>query len=102
MEGRGGYYDTAGVMRDMIQNHMFQLLALVAMEPPISFQGDAVRNEKVKVLEAIRPMPPEEVLEQHRARPVRPGARSTASGCPATAQEPKVLARARRPRPTRR
>jgi glucose-6-phosphate 1-dehydrogenase len=62
VEGRGGYYDTAGVMRDMIQNHMFQLLALVAMEPPISFQGEGVRNEKVKVLEAIRPMQPEQIL----------------------------------------
>jgi glucose-6-phosphate 1-dehydrogenase len=62
VEGRGGYYDTAGVMRDMIQNHMFQLLALVAMEPPISFQGEGVRNEKVKVLDAIRPMQPEQIL----------------------------------------
>jgi glucose-6-phosphate 1-dehydrogenase len=63
VEGRGGFYDQAGVMRDMIQNHMFQLLALVAMEPPISFQGEGVRNEKVKVLEAIRPMQPEQILQ---------------------------------------
>jgi glucose-6-phosphate 1-dehydrogenase len=62
VEGRGGYYDEAGVLRDMIQNHMFQLLALVAMEPPSSFHGEAVRNEKSKVLEAIRPMQPEEIL----------------------------------------
>jgi glucose-6-phosphate 1-dehydrogenase len=62
VEGRGAFYDEAGVMRDMIQNHMFQLLALVAMEPPISFQGEGVRNEKVKVLEAIRPMQPEQIL----------------------------------------
>jgi glucose-6-phosphate 1-dehydrogenase len=62
VEGRGGFYDQAGVMRDMIQNHMFQLLALVAMEPPISFHGEGVRNEKVKVLEAIRPMQPEQIL----------------------------------------
>ena len=61
-EDRGNYYDTAGVLRDMIQNHMFQLLALVAMEPPSSFDADAVRDEKVKVLKAIRPMAPEEVL----------------------------------------
>ncbi len=59
---RGGYYETAGVVRDMIQNHMFQLLSLLAMEPPISFEADAVRNEKVKVLHAIRPMRNEEVL----------------------------------------
>jgi glucose-6-phosphate 1-dehydrogenase len=62
VEGRGGFYDQAGLMRDMIQNHMFQLLALVAMEPPVSFQGEGVRNEKVKVLEAIRPMQPEQIL----------------------------------------
>lgn len=53
---RAGYYDTAGVVRDMFQNHMFQLLALVAMEPPSSFMADAVRNEKVKVFESIRPV----------------------------------------------
>jgi glucose-6-phosphate 1-dehydrogenase len=62
VEGRGGYYDQAGVLRDMIQNHMFQLLALVAMEPPSSFHGEGVRNEKSKVLESIRPMQPEEIL----------------------------------------
>jgi len=52
---RAGYYDSAGVMRDIIQNHLFQLLALVAMEPPSSFQADAVRNEKAKVFDSIRP-----------------------------------------------
>jgi glucose-6-phosphate 1-dehydrogenase len=52
---RAGYYDTAGVMRDMFQNHLFQLMALVAMEAPASFQPDAVRNEKAKVFESIRP-----------------------------------------------
>jgi glucose-6-phosphate 1-dehydrogenase len=64
VEDRGNYYETAGVLRDMIQNHMFQLLALVAMEPPISFAADAVRDEKVKVLQAIRPMSPEEILDR--------------------------------------
>src|SRR3990172_1852022 len=64
VEDRGNYYETAGVLRDMIQPHMFQLLALVAMEPPISFEADAVRDEKVKVLRAIRPMTPGEVLQQ--------------------------------------
>jgi glucose-6-phosphate 1-dehydrogenase len=64
VEDRGNYYETAGVLRDMIQNHMFQLLALVAMEPPISFAADAVRNEKVKVLQAIRPMGSEEILDR--------------------------------------
>ena len=53
---RAGYYDQTGVLRDMFQNHLLQLLALVAMEPPASFNADAVRNEKVKVLSAIRPI----------------------------------------------
>ena len=64
VEGRGGYYDSAGVLRDMIQNHMFQLLALVAMEPPSSFEATPVRDEKVKVLNAIPPMQPEEILQE--------------------------------------
>jgi glucose-6-phosphate 1-dehydrogenase len=53
---RAGYYDKAGVMRDMFQNHLLQLLCLVAMEPPASFSADALRNEKVKVLSAVRPI----------------------------------------------
>ena len=53
---RAGYYDSAGVLRDMFQNHLMQLLALVAMEPPASFDADAVRNEKVKLLSAVRPI----------------------------------------------
>jgi len=53
---RAGYYDNAGVLRDMFQNHLLQLLALVAMEPPSSFSADALRNEKVKVFESIRPI----------------------------------------------
>lgn len=54
---RAGYYDQAGVMRDMFQNHLLQLLSLIAMEPPTSFAADAVRNEKAKLLQAIRPLP---------------------------------------------
>jgi glucose-6-phosphate 1-dehydrogenase len=53
IEGRGEYYDSAGAIRDMVQNHMMQLLTLTAMEPPITFEADAVRDEKVKVLRAI-------------------------------------------------
>ncbi|MEO6052759.1 MAG: glucose-6-phosphate dehydrogenase [Chthoniobacterales bacterium] len=63
VELRGGYYDHSGVLRDMVQNHMLSVLSLIAMEPPSSISGDSVRNEKVKVLEAIRPMNPEEVLK---------------------------------------
>lgn len=62
---RGGYYDNAGVVRDMIQNHMLQLLTLVAMEPPSSFGADELRNEKVKVLKAVRPI---DVFETVRAQ----------------------------------
>lgn len=57
MEGRRGpYYETAGALRDMVQNHMMQLLALVAMEPPIALEAEAIRDEKVKVLRAIKPL----------------------------------------------
>ncbi|MEO6754039.1 MAG: glucose-6-phosphate dehydrogenase, partial [Chthoniobacteraceae bacterium] len=59
---RGAFYETAGAFRDVMQNHMFMLLALVAMEPPASLAGEAVRNEKVKFLEAMRLLKPEEVL----------------------------------------
>jgi glucose-6-phosphate 1-dehydrogenase len=62
VEGRGGYYEGAGAVRDMVQNHMFQLLAMIAMEPPVSFEADAVRDEKSKVLKAIQPLTPEDVL----------------------------------------
>ena len=54
---RGGYYDHAGALRDIVQNHMMHLLSVVAMEPPVALTADAVRNEKVKVLEALRPIP---------------------------------------------
>ena len=63
VEHRGGYYETAGAMRDMIQNHLLQLLCLVAMEPPVAFQADEVRNKKVDVLKAVRPITPERVHE---------------------------------------
>ena len=59
--GRGAYYDTAGAIRDMVQNHMMQLLCLVAMEPPVDLSADAVRNEKVKVLQALPRWTPEDV-----------------------------------------
>lgn len=56
VEHRAGYYDSAGILRDMFQNHLLQLLTLVAMEPPASFNADALRNEKVKVLNSIQPV----------------------------------------------
>lgn len=59
---RAGYYDNSGVLHDMIQNHLLQLLALTAMEPPASFEADAIRNEKVKLLQAIRPVEMSDVV----------------------------------------
>ncbi len=56
VENRGAYYDHAGAMRDMVQNHLLQLLCLVAMEAPVRFDAEAVRNEKVKILEALKPI----------------------------------------------
>src|SRR5437764_562509 len=64
VEQRGGYYDTAGALRDMIPNHIFQLVTLTAMEPPVSFEADAVRDEQAKILHAIQPFTPEDVLHQ--------------------------------------
>jgi len=62
VEMRGGYYDTAGALRDMIPNHIFQLITLTAMEPPVSFEADAVRDEQAKILHAMQPFAPEDVL----------------------------------------
>ena len=56
---RGGYYDRSGALRDMVQNHLMHLLCLVAMEPPVTLTADAIRDEKVKVLRALRPIPPQ-------------------------------------------
>jgi glucose-6-phosphate 1-dehydrogenase len=61
IEGRAGYYEGAGALRDLVQNHMLQLLALLTIEPPASFEADRLRNEKVKVLEAIVPPRPRDV-----------------------------------------
>jgi glucose-6-phosphate 1-dehydrogenase len=61
VEHRAGYYDQTGCLRDMFQNHMLQMLSLVAMEPPISFQADAVRDEKIKLMRSIRPLPLEDL-----------------------------------------
>ena len=79
VEGRGRYYEEAGALRDMVPNHMFQLLALTAMEPPTSFEAEAVRDEKGKVLQALQPIAPEEVLTrtvrgQYGAGTLRDGA----------------------------
>ncbi|MED5544512.1 MAG: glucose-6-phosphate dehydrogenase [Pseudomonadota bacterium] len=68
LESRVGYYDDSGALRDMVQNHMLQLLALVAMEPPVSYEATTVRDEKVKVLRSLRQIKAEEtVTGQYRA-----------------------------------
>lgn len=68
IEGRAGYYEQAGALRDVVQNHLTQLLTLVAMEVPVAFEADAIRNEKIKVLRAIEPIAPDGlVLGQYAA-----------------------------------
>jgi glucose-6-phosphate 1-dehydrogenase len=64
VERRGGYFDTNGTLRDMVPNHMMQLLSLIAMESPVSFQADAVRNEQAKVLHSLQPLDSEDVLQR--------------------------------------
>jgi glucose-6-phosphate 1-dehydrogenase len=83
---RGGYYDRAGALRDMVQNHMFQLLALVAMEPPISFNADDVRNEKVKVLHAVTP-PSSDDIRRHVVRAQYEGYQTERSVAPGSRTE---------------
>jgi glucose-6-phosphate 1-dehydrogenase len=85
IEGRSGYYEEAGAIRDVIQNHTLQLLTLVAMEPPAAFEAEAVRNEKVKVLWAIRPLTPAEVRERTVRGQYGPG-----GSVPGYRQEPGV------------
>ena len=60
--GRGGYYEESGAMRDMVQNHLLQVLSLIAMEPPVSFDAEAVRTEKAKLVQAVRPVQPEDAV----------------------------------------
>ena len=94
VEGRGAFYEEAGASRDILQNHMLQLLSLVAMEPPIAFEADALRDEKVRVLRAIDPdWTRARVRARRRARPVRRRLGRPTTRCPATA-------RSRRWRPT--
>lgn len=63
VEGRGGYYDRAGAIRDMVQNHLLQVVGLIAMEPPSSFDANAIRNEALKVFQALRPFTAQECEE---------------------------------------
>jgi glucose-6-phosphate 1-dehydrogenase len=73
VQGRGEYYDRSGAMRDMVQNHLMQLLCLIAMEPPAKFDPDAVRDEKLKVIRALDPVEPKDIVRgQYLAAEGRP------------------------------
>ena len=86
VEDRGEYYDHSGALRDMVPNHLFQLIALIGMEPPNSFDANDVRDEKVKLLQAVKPFTPEEVL----SRAVRGQYGADGRGNPAYQREPSV------------
>jgi glucose-6-phosphate 1-dehydrogenase len=86
VETRGGYYDTSGTLRDMLPNHLFQLLSLTCMEPPVSFDADIVRDEQAKILKALQPFHDRDVL----ARAVRGQYGAGGNGMPGYRQEPKV------------
>ncbi len=91
VEGRGGYYDRAGALRDMVQNHILQLLCLVAMEPPTRLTPDALRAEKIKVLRALRPIAGDDVARKTVRGQYRRGA-SAGEAVVAYSEEPKVPA----------
>lgn len=77
--GRGAYYDQSGAMRDMVQNHLMQLVCLIAMEPPYHFDPDAVRDEKLKVIRALEPVPPTDIVRgQYSESGETPGYRTDA------------------------
>jgi len=90
VEGRGGYYDRSGVLRDMIQNHMLQMLAYVCMEPPNTFGADDIRNEKAKLLQAVRIYTPEDVLRDTVRGQYAAGKKADDSTCPDYRREPDV------------
>jgi glucose-6-phosphate 1-dehydrogenase len=91
VEDRGRYYESAGALRDMVQNHMLQLLALTAMEPPISFRADDVRNERVKLLDAVHRLTPQEVEASVVRAQYGPGG-TGATAVPGYRSEPHVSA----------
>ena len=90
VEGRGGYYDKAGVLRDMMQNHMFQVLTYVCMEPPLSFSADDVRDAKAEVLQAVRRYTPDEVLANTVRGQYGPGKKADGREVTAYRDEPGV------------
>ena len=99
VEQRGGYYDTAGTLRDMVPNHIFQLICLTAMEPPVSFDADVVRDEQAKILKAIQPMTPEEVLTRTVRGQYGESGNGSEKSCPPTGPSRRCR-RLRTPKPT--
>ena len=91
VEQRGGYYDTSGALRDMVQNHLFQLLAVTTMEPPSSFLAEPVRDERLKALEAVRPFT-DETARYDVVRGQYGAGRVLGRDLPAYRTEPKVTA----------
>ena len=89
VEGRAGFYEETGALRDMVANHMLQLLALTAMEPPIEFEADSVRGQKVQALKSIRPMTAEEVAKRTVRGQYGPG-ESNGKHVPGYREEPGV------------
>ncbi|HEY6539551.1 MAG TPA: glucose-6-phosphate dehydrogenase [Ktedonobacteraceae bacterium] len=93
LEGRSGYYEESGAIRDMVQNHVLQLLSLVAMEPPITFDANSVRDEKVKVLHALQPLVGQDVATHLIRAQYGPGWLSTGQQVVGYRQEPGVSPR---------
>jgi glucose-6-phosphate 1-dehydrogenase len=89
VEKRGGFYETTGALRDMVQNHALQLLCAIAMEPPINAHADAIRDEKLKVLRALKPWTPE-TLSQHVIRGQYSAGNVFGQAVPAYREEPGV------------
>ena len=93
LEGRSGYYEESGAIRDMVQNHVLQLLSLVAMEPPITFDANSVRDEKVKVLHALQPLVGQDVVTHIIRAQYGPGWLSNGQQIVGYRQEPGVSPR---------
>ncbi len=90
VEGRAGYYETSGALRDMVQNHLIQLLTLVCMEPPTDLGADSVRDEKVKVLRSLRPFTGPEDVARNVVRGQYAAGAINGQGVPGYRQEPNV------------
>ncbi len=94
VEGRGAFYEQTGAFRDMLPNHLFQLLGMIGMEPPNSFDAEAVRNGKADIFDAIQPLKPDDVvLAQYEKGPAGPGYREEPNVAPDSTTETYAAAR---------